>query len=80
VIAFDGMSGDEARSASEGLAKSQPGVKWLPIAGLDRHTPLIGLQPLPDLASPLRPDDTPGVQQAIYRPISTFHTVPRAAA
>jgi hypothetical protein len=42
---------------------------WLPIAGLDRHTPLIGLAPS-SVAMPEARSYGDGIQAAIYRPIS----------
>lgn len=71
VMAFDGMSAGDAEAARARAAT--PGMLWLPIAGLDRHTPLIGLHPLPG-APQLPPSRDERVQEAIYRPISDFHT------
>ena len=47
---------------------------WLPVAGLDRHTPVIGFRVLPTQASV----DAGGasVQHGIYRPICDFQTPP----
>ena len=36
-------SADEAASARAAMSKSHPDMMWLPVVGLDRHTPLIGL-------------------------------------
>ena len=69
VVAFDGMRGDEAAAARSTLA-SESGMMWLPIAGLDRHTPLIGLGPRADSAGAA--GSGPG-EHAVYRPISGFH-------
>jgi hypothetical protein len=81
VISFDGMGADAARAASASLEQSNPAMMWLPIAGLDRHTPMIGLRPLSTLEQLAGREAPPaGVQQAIYRPISAFHTAPRSAA
>jgi hypothetical protein len=66
------MSADEAHAARGSIADHEPDMMWLPIAGLDRHTPCIGLRPLPD-PSPSRPlvhARAERMQQAIYRPIS----------
>jgi hypothetical protein len=43
-------------------------MMWLPAAGLDRHTALIGLLPL---SAPRLPNRGPSerIQDAIYRPI-----------
>ena len=69
VLAFDGMDAGDARSASAAIAASEPAMLWLPVVGLDRHTPLIGLQPLSG-AAPAPRERGPGVAEAIYRPIS----------
>jgi len=82
VVAFDGMSTEDAGAARAALAKSEPEMLWLPIAGLDRHTPMIGLRPLSDAGAALRLDEGPAerVQQAVYRPISPLYTAGAAAA
>jgi hypothetical protein len=74
VVSFDGNSEDEADTARAVIAKSEPEMMWLPVAGLDRHTPRIGLQPLPHLALARSPNFGRGqrIQEAIYRPISDF--------
>ena len=72
VISFDGMSADAADKARAGL--SDAAMLWLPVAGLDRHTPMLGLKPLsgqqasPPLAA------APQMQNGIYRPIIPLHT------
>ena len=50
-------------------------MMWLPIAGLDRHTPMIGLHALSAEArvGALTHRDRP-IEEAIYRPISGVHT------
>ena len=75
VVSFDGSAPDEAERARAAMANSRPGMMWLPVAGLDRHTPAIGLRVLGDAAAtePFAAGD-PRVQQAIYRPISDFTT------
>jgi hypothetical protein len=75
VVSFDGMSLERAQAARDAMASLEPGMLWLPIVGLDRHTPLIGLAAMPgaapiDSEGKLAPS---GVQQAVYRPISEFH-------
>ena len=71
---------DEADAARADIATAQPGLLWLPIAGLDRHTPMIGLAPLPALASARFPshDQGPRMQAGIYRPICDVMHAPRA--
>jgi hypothetical protein len=72
VVSFDGMSKDDACAARAVLAKSNPEMLWLPVIGLDRSCPMIGLQPLFELASP--PKSKHGrdkqTEEAIYRPMS----------
>jgi len=53
-------------------------MMWFHVAGLDRHTPLIGLRPLSKrMASvPESRAPPPQVQHAIYRPISEVHRTP----
>jgi hypothetical protein len=75
TMVFDGMTEDEARAARAACAKSRPEMMWLPIAGLDRHTPMIGLRALSEavgLGSLNHRDQR--IEEAIYRPISGLHT------
>ena len=80
VVSFDGMSPDEARIACSKIAPSEPDMRWLPVIGLDRHTPMIGLNPRPDHASikTLTKAGESSVQQAIYWPISDLYTTASA--
>ena len=75
VVSFDGMTSDEAHDARPALAKSHPDMMWLPVIGLDRHTPTIGLRVLRERveAGPV-PRGQGRVQEAVYRPISDFIT------
>ena len=75
TIVFDGMKEDEASAARAACAKSRPEMMWLPIAGLDRHTPMIGLHALSaDVwLGPLNHRDQ-RIEEAIYRPICGVHT------
>ena len=70
VLAFDGMSADAANAARIDVSD----MMWLPVAGLDRHTPIIGLWP--NAAAATLPDvtGTGTAQRAIYRPICDFQT------
>jgi hypothetical protein len=76
LISFDGMDGAGAAAARASL-KHVADMMWCPCAGLDRHTPMIGLRVWPDAAamqsSPARPLPA-GVQAGVYRPISAFCT------
>ena len=80
AVSFDGASADEANAARADIAIAQPDLMWLPITGLDRHTPMIGLAPLPVLASARLPshDQGPRMQAGIYRPICDVMHAPRA--
>jgi hypothetical protein len=79
VAAFDGMSVDDATAARAVIAKTEPEMMWLPIAGLDRHTPVIGLRTLPELASAgvAEAGRSNAGGRATYRPISELHTAER---
>ena len=72
--AFDGMSADEAEAARRRIAASD--IMWLPIIGLDRHTPIIGLR----VTSTAAAANDPGanVQHATYRPICNFQSAARS--
>ena len=79
VVSFDGIGVDDIGSANAAIAQSNRDTMWLPIAGLDRHTPLIGLRTVPDLASAAPADDRGAVAQTtIYRPICRFTSPIRA--
>jgi hypothetical protein len=69
------MSAEEAQAARAGIARSEPEMMWLPAVGLDRHTPLIGLRPLPTLGSARSSEHgrEKRIDEAIYRPISDLH-------
>jgi hypothetical protein len=75
VVSFDGTTPVQADAARAAIAPSHASMLWLPVIGLDRHSPLIGLKPLPGLASlpPVSDMLAAGVQQAIYRPISDLY-------
>jgi hypothetical protein len=66
------MSEDAARAAGAVVAKSHPEMLWLPVIGLDRSSPMIGLRPLSDMASSCESKYglDQAVQDAIYQPIS----------
>ena len=71
TVSFDGMSERDAQAVRTVIERSAPDMMWLRIAGLDRHTPLIGLQTLSGPASSHSPnhDAAPSIQDAIYRPL-----------
>jgi hypothetical protein len=76
VISFDGMDADRADAARVVLA-SVAGTMWFHSAGLDRHTPMIGLRQFPDTADAQAASARSlpsGVQVGLYRPISELST------
>ena len=75
VVSFDGMTADEVNAARLAMAQSHRDMMWLPVIGLDRHTPTIGLRVLRERveAGPV-PRGQGRVQEAVYRPISDFIT------
>jgi hypothetical protein len=75
TVSFDGMSDPEAQAARADVAPSEPDIMWLPVVGLDRHTPLIGLRPLSGPAPSCASQQAAALpmHEAIYRPISAFH-------
>jgi hypothetical protein len=74
VVSFDGMSLDEMNDARGAIAILLPDMRWLPVIGLDRHTPTIGLRVRSDSTAASSPAVPAGVQQAVYWPISDFAT------
>src|SRR5581483_49505 len=74
VVSFDHMSAEDAAKAQKAYAFIHPNMSWLKIAGLDQHTPLIGLEVLPELPRSWCPSAASASgQEAIYTPISDFH-------
>ena len=71
VVSFEGMSAAQADAARAAMPRA--GMMWLPIAGLDRHTPLIGLRVLSDAADRPPGAAPSGVREGIYRPLSEQH-------
>jgi hypothetical protein len=75
VVAFDGMSAADAEAARADLDRSEPDIMWLPVIGLDRHTPIMGVRVLRDgLPRQLFQGGPDYCQEATYRPISEFAT------
>jgi hypothetical protein len=72
TLSFDGMSEGAAQATRAGIAPSVPEVMWLPAAGLDRRSPMIGLQPVAEVSSVSNSDRALPIEQAIYWPISEF--------
>jgi hypothetical protein len=71
VIAFDGMTAEDADAARAALADAQ--MSWCPCVGLDQHSPAIGLRRFDDAAAAQAAMNFPaGVQAAVYRPLGEF--------
>jgi hypothetical protein len=79
LISFDGMDGARAEAAQAALADAAD-TMWFPCAGLDRHTPLLGLRVFADVAavSPLQSLPA-GVQAGVYRPLAELVTAAAVA-
>jgi hypothetical protein len=79
VVAFDRMSREDAEASRDAVARTDPELMWLPVIGLDRHTPMIGLRAVADIAScrPVEHGCDDRVQRAIYRPITRLYSAPR---
>lgn len=67
VIPFDGMTAMDANAAR--LRIAAPTMMWLPVAGLDRHTPVIGIRTLPAPVAASGEAAGASIQHAAYRPI-----------
>jgi hypothetical protein len=73
VVSFDGVSTDDAEASRAELGRSEHDIMWMPVIGLDRHTPLIGLCPQSDPETPDRSSaPVASAQWTFYRPISAF--------
>lgn len=72
VAAFDGVAADEAERRLALLRVERPEILWMPVVGLDRSCPAIGLCRLgPDApATPLPPSLAAGIRETVYRPIT----------
>jgi hypothetical protein len=78
ILSFDGLTAEAANAAREAISALIPNMNmmWLPVIGLDRHTPLIGLSCLPDPAAVrfVSNGQQFGGYEAIYRPICDLYT------
>ncbi len=69
VVSFDGGAAADADMARA----AQPNMMWLPVIGLDRHTPMIGLRRFSEGAPDSPAPGSSAAEHTIYRPISDFH-------
>lgn len=72
VAAFDGVADDEAERRLARLRPERPDVLWMPVVGLDRSCPAVGLHRLAPgaVATPLPASLAAGIRETVYRPIT----------
>lgn len=69
LVSFEGLSKVDAEAKKAEVDRKKPGTVWLLSAGLDRHTPWLGVSV--ETSSDVGPAPA-GVYEATYRPISLF--------
>ena len=72
LAAFDGVAEADAESRRRGLEAARPDVTWLPVAGLDRSCPAIGVRRIDAVESPrpLPAALAAGIRETLYEPIT----------
>ena len=72
LAAFEGVPAADAEKRREEAQAQRPDVLWLPVAGLDRSCPVIGVQALTDpaQASPLPLSLAAGVRETAFWPLT----------
>jgi hypothetical protein len=68
LAAFEDKSPAVAEALRARLAPLRPGVTWMTAIGLDKHSPILGLERLPRGAAPA-PLNVDGVQETLFEPI-----------
>jgi hypothetical protein len=69
VMAFDGLDMQKAQAAK---ANAPADMMWLPVIGLNQHTPLIGVKVRPDAAA--APQKGAASEAAVYAPMCELQT------
>jgi hypothetical protein len=71
LAAFDAVAAADAESRRVDLEAARPDVMWLPVAGLDRSCPAIGVRRLDAAAAarPLPAGLAAGIRETLYEPI-----------
>jgi hypothetical protein len=69
LVSFDGATPEAAEALCARIASARPGVTWMHAIGLDKHSPILGLQRLPRGTVPA-PLAVPGVHETMFEPIS----------
>jgi hypothetical protein len=72
LAAFEGLTPADAEHRRAEVQAARPDVIWMPVIGLDRSCPVIGLQTLadPEKATPLPARLATGVRETTFRPIT----------
>lgn len=78
LAAFEGVAEDEVAERLAEARAARPHVVWMPVAGLDRSCPAIGVQTLADpmKAAPLPPRLAAGVRETVFRPLTARRRAP----
>jgi hypothetical protein len=69
LASFDNATLADARALRAHVAVRRSDVTWMEVVGLDRHSPVLGLQRLPRGSKPA-PLKVDGVQETVFEPIS----------
>jgi hypothetical protein len=79
VVAFDGL---DAASAAQARAASVPddGAIWMPVVGLNKHTPLIALKVLRSAGAAAMPAIAGCSESALYQPLCELQVAPALGA
>jgi hypothetical protein len=72
LAAFEGLKTDEGSRIQEQVSTKRPGVIWMRSAGLDQHSPILGLQRLAAGEAIPEPLNEPRMQETIFRQISEY--------
>ena len=75
VAALDGVLAAEAEARLLALERERPEMLWMPVVGLDRSCPAIGLQAFAELDRPPRPlpgNLSGGIRETIYKRITAY--------
>ena len=72
LAAFEGVAEAEAEKRRAQAQATRPEVIWMPVVGLDRSCPVIGVQKLADpaTATPLPASLAAGVRETTFRPLT----------
>ena len=81
LASFEDVAADQAANAFQAMRAAAPEAAWLPAAGLDRHSPYLGLRRVArDFRPPPLPAAARGVREAIFVPLVPFGPARPAAS